>query len=41
MAKMTEGGIDFKEPIAQLSIQHQKCRVKGKFGGDKQGVLEL
>jgi hypothetical protein len=41
MAKMAEGGIDFKEPIEQLSIQHQKYRIKGKFGGDKQGVLEL
>jgi len=41
MVKMTENGIDFKKPIEQLDIEHQKFRVKGKFGGDKQEVFEL
>ncbi|NOR55168.1 MAG: XRE family transcriptional regulator [Sulfurovum sp.] len=41
MAEMSMHGIDFKGPLEELSIHHQKCRIKGKFGGDKQGVLEL
>lgn len=41
MVKMTEHGIDFKQPIEQLNIGHQKSRIKGKFGGDKQGVFDL
>ncbi len=41
MAQMSMHGLDFKGPLKELSIHHQKCRIKGKFGGDKQGVFKL